>query len=128
MVRSSIIGILAFITAGYMVFDAVRYFLGFGFLAPSGQLGPWATVVSLIGIVPDSSAMAAIFFAYGALLLGAMVFYLRTRNLVVAKILILVAACGLWYVPFGTIFLLLMILLLVKEVIGFQQHSFNGDS
>ncbi|WP_083987449.1 hypothetical protein [Corynebacterium mustelae] len=118
MVRSSIIGILAFITAGYMILDATRHFLGYGFLAPSGQLGPWATVASLIGIEPDSSAMAAIFFAYGALLLGATVFYLRTRNLASAKVLIVVAICGLWYVPFGTFCLLVMIFLLARNIIG----------
>ena len=98
---------LAALNGGWMAFDGARALLTGDYVTPAsgeyaGQLGPWARGVEAVGLAPRSTAVKAAFVVYGAaLLLLAGAFAARApwawRGLLVG------AALGLWYVPFGTL-------------------------
>lgn len=107
----------ALAVAGWMVFDGIRALLLGDYVTPAtgehaGQLGPWAGLVSLVGIDPRSTAMKATFVAYGIAWLAVIAAFVaglrRSRGLMVTA-----AAGALWYLPFGTLFGLLQIGLLL---------------
>ena len=57
-------------TAGWMLFDGTRALLVGDYVTAksgeyAGRLGPWAGLVSAIGIEPRSTLMKSIFVAYG---------------------------------------------------------------
>lgn len=112
-----ILALCVLLNAGYMIVDGSRALLKGDYITPksgpqAGQLGPWANVVSAMGISPRSSLMKWIFVGLGAVyLLMAAAFLLGVPW---AKAgLIVVAVLGLWYLPFGTLLNILVILLVV---------------
>jgi hypothetical protein len=58
-----------------MLLDGVRALLVGTYITPSsgehaGQLGPWARLVSLVGVEPESTGMKLVFVVLGVLWLG----------------------------------------------------------
>lgn len=111
------LALLVLLNAGYMIVDGSRALLTGDYITPkngpqAGQLGPWANIVRAVGISPRSHLMKWIFVGLGVIYLGmAVAFLLGVPG---AKTgLIIVAALGLWYLPFGTLINILVILLVV---------------
>lgn len=112
-----LIAALVLLGGGWMIFDGSRALLKGDYVTPragprSGQLGPWASIVSAAGIAPRSKLMKWIFVVLGLvyLAMGAAFF----AGVPWARIgLIVVAGLGLWYLPFGTLINILVILLAV---------------
>jgi hypothetical protein len=112
---------LAVLESGWMIWDGGRALLRGDYATfqsgpYAGQLGPWAEVVSRVGIDPRSTAMKAAFVVYGGVWLAIVACYVRrVRG---AWWAMLAAAGGsLWYVSFGTLSSLLqMALLLLSPV------------
>jgi hypothetical protein len=112
---------LALVEGGWLTFDGGRAFVVGDYVTPrSGpyaeQLGPWAKVVSAVGIEPRSTLMKSVHVVLGvACLGGAACFALglpwaRTGMLVCAVL-------SLWYVPFGTLLSVVQIVLLSLPVL-----------
>ena len=108
---------LVLFSSGWMLFDGLRALIVGDFVTPkrgnyAGQLGPWTGLARAVGIEPRSTLMKLIFVIYGAAGIGMAACYAlgytwaRTGMLVTAVL-------GLWYLPFGTISNLLVILLLL---------------
>ena len=115
VVRWAVVALSA-ATAGYMVVDGVRAFVRGDYITPrsgryAGRLGPWAGLVSAIGIEPRSTGMKVFFVAYGiAWLAIALAFAVGVPW---AWLAMLVAAIGaLWYLLVGTIVSVVVIALL----------------
>jgi hypothetical protein len=108
---------LALIEGGWLAFDGGRALVLGDYVTPqsgqyAGQLGPWAKVVTAIGIEPRSTLMKSIHFALGlAWIVMAICFALRLpwawSGMLVCAVL------GLWYLPFGTILSVTQIILLL---------------
>ena len=112
-----IIVVLAVLNGGWMVVDGSRALLNGDYLTPksgprAGQLGPWANIVSSVGIAPRSSLMKWLFVGLGAVYLAAAV-ALMLGLPGAPTVLIIVAVLGLWYLPFGTLINILVILLVI---------------
>jgi hypothetical protein len=114
--RTIIIGVLVVVVAGYMIFDGVRELSGAGYIAPGGELGPWAGLLKRLGIDPHTPGVAMVFVGYGIALLGAFAYYL-TGSFAGGIALIVVAVLGLWYLPFGTVGCLVVISLTLWDLI-----------
>jgi len=95
---------------GYMLFDGVHRLLTGSYFG--GRLGPWAALVSAVGISPGS--MAPVFIVLGALwLVGgvALLFHARWST----GLLIAVSVISLAYLVFGTILSLLALAILLMS-------------
>lgn len=99
----------------FMTFDGVRALAVGDYLTPTtgdhaGQLGPWSSVVSAIGIAPRSTGMKVAFVLFGLGWLTAAVAFLRraswSRGALAA-----VAVATLWYLPVGTLISVLVLVL-----------------
>ena len=108
--------LLVLLEAGWMVFDGTRALVVGDYVTPAtgpyaGQLGPWAGVVSAVGLEPRSTAVKLLFVAYGAVGLAVLAGWLRRtwdeRPMLIA------AAGTLWYLPIGTALSALQLALLV---------------
>ena len=114
--KSRAIVILVFLTAGWMLFDGTRALITGDYVTPktgeyAGQLGPWTTLITAVGIEPRSTLMKSIFVIHGfAALTIAACFRLGLPWARAA--LIVVSIVGLWYLPFGTITNLIVLILL----------------
>ena len=107
---------LVILNAGWMTFDGSRALLVGDYVTPTtgrhaGQLGPWSKLVEAVGIQPRSTLMKWIFVIYGAgYLLTMLAFMLKVPwawwGVLVAAVL------GLWYLPFGTLINLVVIVLI----------------
>jgi len=114
--KNWIIVILVVFTAGWMLFDGSRALIVGDYITPktgeyAGQLGPWSNLVQAIGIEPRSTLMKSIFVAYGSIALAIVVCFALGQSwgrpaLIVACIL------GLWFLPFGTIANIIVLILL----------------
>jgi len=107
---------LAFIEAGWLAFDGGRALIVGDYVTPTsgqyeGQLGPWAKVVSAVGIEPRSTLMKSIHVLLGAVWLGVMVCFALGAPWARTGML-LCAVLGLWYLPFGTLLSIIQIVLL----------------
>jgi hypothetical protein len=98
---------LVVIIGGWMLFDGLHALLTGDFVTPSsgthaGQLGPWANLVSAAGLDPRSLVVKAVFVGYAAV-------YLTSGAAFAAGVqgtwwaVAVLAVCGLWYLPFGTV-------------------------
>ena len=108
---------LVLLNGGWMAFDGGRALFTGDYVTPrtgphAGALGTWSKVVSTVGIEPRSTLMKTLFLVYGLAFVGlAGVFVLGVSKAWLA--LLLVAALGLWYVPFGTVINAIVITLLL---------------
>ena len=81
VLRSCIV-VLALGPGLFMTFDGLRALILGDYLTPTtgpyaGQLGPWSSVVSAVGIAPRSSTMKVLFVIFGVAWLGTTAGFLR---------------------------------------------------
>jgi hypothetical protein len=112
-----IIVALVVINAGWKAFDGGRALVVGDYVTPktgkyAGQLGPWAKVVKVVGIEPRSTLMKSIFLIYGLAYLLVMAAFVLKASWAWPAMLAM-AALGLWYLPFGTLINLAVIVLLL---------------
>ncbi len=98
---------LSGLMGGWFLFDGGRAFLVGDYVTAksgprAGQLGPWAKLVSLLGIEPRSTLMKAVHLGLGVVWLGggigfALGFAWGWWGLLGSAIF------SLWYLPFGTV-------------------------
>ena len=112
---------LALVEGLWMTFDGTRALTVGDYVTRSagprvGELGPWSRVVAAIGIPPRAKAMKVIFVAYGlSWLVIALAFLLGAKW---AWLAMFVASVGtLWYLPVGTIFGLIQLVLLLRFLV-----------
>ena len=111
----------AFTSAGFMALDGIHALTTGDYIRPAegrfgGQLGPWARIVSTIGIDPESIGMKLFFVVFGIAWLTALVFFLFGNKAGWIAMLVF-ATCSLWYLVPGTLLSLCIIgLLLVPRV------------
>jgi hypothetical protein len=117
--------VLAAFEAGWMAFDGTRALLVGDYVTPrsgehAGQLGPWAGIVSALGIEPRSAAMKAFFVVYGVAWLVVIACFVRGHGW--ARWAMLAAAAGsLWYLWVGTVTSALVLALLLLALV--LEHS-----
>lgn len=120
---------LVLLNAGWMAFDGARALVVGDYVTPqsSGRLGPWSQLVQAVGIDPRSNLMKAVFVFYGSgflIVLGA--FLVRVswswRAMMIA------AALGLWYVPFGTAINATVMVLLSAAPLATGRQAVDGQS
>lgn len=107
---------IALLLGGWLAFDGGRALVLGDYVTPSsgayaGQLGPWASVVSAVGIEPRSTAMKLIHVVLGGAWLLAMVGFAAGASWARSGLLAC-AGASLWYLPFGTLLSLVEIGLL----------------
>ena len=108
-----VIVIIAIVLGGWLTVDGTRaLFLGDYFTASGDRLGPWARLVTAIGVDPRSFAMKCVHAALGvAWLLSAILFISRVA--IGWHVLLGCSILTLWYLPLGTLLSVVEILLLV---------------
>jgi hypothetical protein len=111
-----VLGLVA-IVGGWMLFDGLHALVTGDFVRPesgthAGRLGPWANVVSGIGLTPRSMLVKIVFVGYASAYLAAgITFIARVPGTWWA--LVILAFLGLWYLPIGTIANLAVVALLI---------------
>jgi hypothetical protein len=109
------------IIGGWMLFDGLHAVFSGDFVTPksgthAGRLGPWADVLSALGLDPRSMPVKVAFVAYaGACLAAGVAFAARVQGAWWAVLVL--AVLGLWYVPFGTVVDLAVIALLLTPAL-----------
>ena len=95
-----------------MLVDGIHALIGGSYIGDSaGRLGPWASVVSAVGISPGSQPMKAAFVVFGAAYVVAAALYV-IRSPMGSTAVTVVAVATLWYVPVGTLLSVLTLLAL----------------
>lgn len=99
------------ILGGWLIFDGMRAFVLGDYTTPrdgayAGQLGPWASVVSAMGIEPRGSFMKAVHVGLGAVWIAAAC-WAAVQPINGQRALFAAANCSLWYLPVGTVLSLL---------------------
>lgn len=113
-----VVVVLAFFLGGWLVFDGAHALITGDYVTPksgryAGQLGPWAQLVAAIGIDPRSTAMRCVHVVLGSAWLVVATCYLSGLAWAWSGMLVL-ACLSLWYLPFGTGFGALQIVLLLS--------------
>ncbi len=108
---------LVLLNGGWMAFDGGRALIVGDYVTSrtgrlAGQLGPWSYVVQAVGIDPRSPLMKSLFLTYGLSYVVVTTAFVLGASRAWWGILI-VAALGLWYLPFGTLINILVITLLL---------------
>jgi hypothetical protein len=112
-----IIAVLALQQAGWMTYDGLRALIVGDYVTPrsgeyAGQLGPWTHLVEAVGLQPRSTLMKAIFVVAGVAWLLILIAFITRQPW--AWTAMLAAAIGtLWYLPIGTLFSVIQIVLLL---------------
>lgn len=101
-----IIVILIILNAGWMFTDGVRAFVLGDYVTPAsgeyvGQLGPWADLLSSVGLEPRSTFVKAGLITYGLASFVAVIGFANEQPWG-RSALIVMAVLGLWYLPIGT--------------------------
>jgi len=109
--------VLALLDGGFMAFDGTRALLVGDYIRPqsgeyAGQLGPWAKVVSKIGIDPESMLMKLIFAIYGFAWIVVLVCFALKKPWAWNAMLIF-AVASVWYLWIGTVSSILQIIILL---------------
>lgn len=99
-----------------MAFDGIRALTVGDYVTPSGpragELGPWHYVVESVGIAPRSTSMKVIFVVFGAAWFLVAAALIR-RAPWALNALLLASVATLWYLPVGTTFGIIQIVLWV---------------
>ncbi len=101
-----LIVMLACVESGWLLFDGLRALITGDYVTPTsgphaGQLGPWATVVSGVGLDPRATLVKLVHVGLGASgLVAAVGFALRISWGWTG--VLGCAVLGLWYLPIGT--------------------------
>src|SRR6476620_526338 len=110
---------LALFQGGWLCFDGSHALLLGDYVTPrsgpgAGQLGPWARLVSAVGLDPRSTTIKCLHLFLGiAWLIGAVAFIVRP--LFGSWLLLACAIATLWYLPIGTIISITLIALLLTR-------------
>src|SRR5262245_61529004 len=121
LLRATVL-LCALVEAGWMAFDGTQALVSGRLVTPksgahAGQLGPWRHAVTFIGINPDGRAMQVVFAVYGWVWLGmAVAFAFRVTGSWTPMLLL--AAGALWYLPIGTVFSVIQVVVLLM----FRSH------
>jgi hypothetical protein len=112
-----IIAALGLMQGAWLTFDGSRALIVGDYITPSsgdyaGQLGPWSKVVAAIGIAPRSTLMKAIHVGLGLAWLVCTVAFIVRMPWAWSGMLTC-AVLSLWYLPFGTLFGIIQIVLLL---------------
>lgn len=93
--------VLSILAGLFMMLDGAKALVTGSYIAPGGQIGPWAAVLHSAGISPFWPLVKAGFVVLGAAYLmsaAAYAFYKPRSRMFIAAVAILT----LWYVPVGT--------------------------
>ncbi|RPI23355.1 MAG: hypothetical protein EHM61_19960 [Acidobacteria bacterium] len=113
--------VLALMEAGWLAFDGGRALVVGDYVTATsgpyaGQLGPWAKLVSAVGIEPRSTLMKSIHLVLGLAWLTISICFVLRLSWAWSGML-LCAVLGLWYLPFGTLLSLIQIVLLLLPAV-----------
>ena len=116
-----IIAALGLMQGGWLAFDGSRALIVGDYVTPksgeyAGQLGPWSKFVAAIGIEPRAALMKFIHVALGAAWLVATACFLLRMPWAWSGMLTC-AVLTLWYLPFGTLFSVVQIVLLLMPAV-----------
>jgi len=116
-----VIVVLGLMQGGWLAFDGSRALIVGDYVTPgsgpyAGQLGPWAKLVSAIGIEPRSTLMKSIHVGLGALWIVTTVCFALRMPWAWSGMLVC-AVLSLWYLPFGTLFGVIQIILLLLPAV-----------
>jgi hypothetical protein len=116
-----VIVVLGLMQGGWLAFDGSRALIVGDYVTPgsgqyAGQLGPWSKLVSAIGIEPRSTMMKSIHVGLGALWLVTTVCFALRMPWAWSGMLAC-AVLSLWYLPFGTLFGVIQIILLLLPAV-----------
>ena len=119
---------LALVLGAWLAFDGARALIVGDYVTPTtgehaGQLGLWAQVVASVGIESRSTLMKSIHVGLGITFLVAAIGFLLHRPWARTAMLAC-AVFGLWYLPFGGLIGLVLILLLTRPT----AHPRNGPA
>lgn len=97
---------LVAVTGGWMLFDGLHALVTGDFVTPgsgghAGRLGPWAGLLSGVGLDPRSLLVKCVFVGYAAAYLGSGAAFAAGAAGAWRAVAAL-AVLGLWYLPFGT--------------------------
>lgn len=111
-----IAGGLCLVIGAWLAFDGSRALIVGDYVTPksgqhAGQLGPWSAVFRSRGIDPRSTPIKLLHVVVGVMLCASVILLLLHPRLG-WRCLLAASICGLWYVPFGTLTLLVAIVLL----------------
>lgn len=108
--------ILVVIIGGWVLFDGLHALVTGDFVTPksgthAGHLGPWANLVSGVGLGPGSMLIKLMFVGYASAYLASGITFIAGVPRAWWAVLVL-AVLGLWYLPFGTVANLAVVTLL----------------
>ncbi len=116
-----ILVVLGLLEGGWLLFDGSRALSVGDYVTPgsgqyAGQLGPWSKLVSAIGVEPRSTFMKCVHVGLGAAwLVTTFAFMLRMPW--AWSGMLTCAVLSLWYLPFGTLFSVIQIILLLLPAV-----------
>ena len=116
-----IIVALGLMQGGWLALDGSRALIVGDYVTPgsgpyAGQLGPWSKLVSAIGIDPRSTLMKSVHVGLGALWIVMTVAFMLRMPWAWSGMLAC-AVLSLWYLPFGTLFGVIQIVLLLLPAV-----------
>ena len=116
-----VVAVLA-IVGGFMTFDGIRALTLGDYLTPSkgeyaGQLGPWSRLVEAVGVDPRSTGMKVAFAVIGNIHLLAAVMVVTGVSPSAGWLALLAAVLGLWYLPFGTVGSVIVLILVTTTAL-----------
>lgn len=120
-----LVAALALVESGWLAFDGAHALLTGDYVTPSsgtyaGQLGPWADLVSAVGIPPRSALMKSIHLGLGTVwILATIGFAAKLRR--ARHAMIACALLTLWYLPFGTVLSAIQLGLLLSPSLRLSQ-------
>ena len=112
---------LVLLNGGWMAFDGGRALVVGDYVTPesgprAGMLGPWSRIAESVGVGARSNLMRWTFLLYGLVYVTVTAAFLLGVSTAWWGILV-VAGLGLWYIPFGTLInVIVMILLLLPPL------------
>lgn len=109
--------VLSVFIGGWLAFDGSRGLIVGDYVTPrsgpyAGQLGPWARLFEAMGVDPRSPGVMGLHVVLGAAMVVS-AGLLMARPRVGWRCLLGASACGLWYLPFGTLGLVVVLVLLL---------------
>lgn len=102
-------------TGSWMLFDGARALMVGDYVTPggSGDLGPWAGIVEALGVDPRSVVMKTAFVVQGSVSLAVPLAFLTAKGRS-WRGMAAVSVLALWYLPFGTFFGAVALVLLLN--------------
>ena len=115
----TIAAFLALVNGGFMLVDGSRALVSGDYFTPNtgrhaGRLGPWATLLERLGLDPRSTAVKSAFIVVGLATVVAVIGHFLGATWA-RPALFLVAVAGLWYLPFGTLISVLLLVALALQ-------------